>query len=163
MWVSSSTDVHTVHVLSGRTFRNVKLLPATSVLVFDSHKLNKSTFFIKSLANMIVSPCVRIFISTLVFPALARYGSCNLTIGGVLASCSISEIMGGNPTGGLKCFFQASLIANCSTCNLHHHSLNLIILIKLILASDCLVLSFFLHIHLVTSWKKKFFLCQEDL
>ena len=40
-------------------------------------------FLIKSLANVIVSPCVRISISTLVCPALARYGSFNLNIGGV--------------------------------------------------------------------------------
>ena len=39
---------------------------------------------IKSFANVIVSPFVRIFISTLVCPAaLARYGFFNLNIGGV--------------------------------------------------------------------------------
>ena len=71
-----------------------------------------SLFLIKSLATMIVSPCVRIFISTMVCPTLARYDSFKLNIGGMFASCSISEIISGNRTGGLNFFFSAFLLGS---------------------------------------------------
>ena len=68
-------------------------------------------------------------------------------------SCSISEIMGGNPAGEVK-FFSRFLLGSFSTCNFEYHSLIFTIIMKQILASDRLVLPFFLHIHLLASCKK---------
>ena len=68
-------------------------------------------------------------------------------------SCSISEIMGGNPAGDLK-IFSGFLLGSCLTCNFEDHSLIFTTIINQILASDCLVLSFFSHIHLLTFMKQ---------
>ena len=93
--------------------------------------------------------CVTIFLSTLVCPALVRCGSFNLKIEGVLA---VASRRSWNPTEDLK-IFSGFLPGIFSTCNFEDHSSILTTIIKHLLASDCLVLSFFSHIDLLTPWK----------
>ena len=89
----------------------VKLLPATNWLGFDSHRVKECVVFqSRSLADTMVSPCVTIIISTLVCPALVRYGSFNLNIGGVLAVAILRDY-GRESRRGSEIFFQDSYLA----------------------------------------------------